>query len=54
MEVLTKYGEVLEMSFDMYFPPAFDDDMRETIRLARELAPNTLFRGRGMGGYKGQ
>jgi len=37
----------------MNFPSQFDDDMRETIKLARALAPSTLFRGRGMGGYKG-
>ena len=53
LEVLTKYGELLELSFDMNFPSSFDDEMRETIRLARVLAPNTLFRGRGMGGAKG-
>jgi len=53
MEVLTKYGEVLEMSFDMNFPAEFDADMYDTMQLARSLAPNTLFRGRGMGGYKG-
>ena len=27
--------------------------MRQTIMLARNLAPNTLFRGRGIGGFKG-
>jgi len=53
LEVLTKYGEVVEMSFDMNFPEAFNQDMLETVMLAREVAPNTLFRGRGMGGYKG-
>jgi len=52
-ELMTKYGEIFEMSFDMNFPPRFDDDMFDTIMLARQLAPNTLFRGRGMGGYKG-
>eukprot|EP00658_Telonema_sp_P-2_P050948 TRINITY_DN3898_c0_g2_i1.p1 TRINITY_DN3898_c0_g2~~TRINITY_DN3898_c0_g2_i1.p1 ORF type:complete len:313 (+),score=61.69 TRINITY_DN3898_c0_g2_i1:432-1370(+) len=53
MEVLTKYGEILEISFDMNFPPEFDSAMFDTVRLAREVAPKTLFRGRGMGGYKG-
>lgn len=37
----------------MSFPEKFDAAMYDTIMLARELAPNTLFRGRGMGGYKG-
>ena len=50
VEVLTKYGEIGELSFDMEFPPQFDEDMRATVMLARALAPNTLFRGRGMGG----
>ena len=40
-------------SFDMNFPSAFNEDMLHTVMLAREVAPNTLFRGRGMGGYKG-
>jgi len=53
VEVLSKYGEVAEMSFDMNFPPEFDQDMYDTVMLARRIAPNTLFRGRGMGGYKG-
>jgi alpha-L-fucosidase len=53
IEVLTKYGEVAELSFDMQFPPAFDSAMYDTVMLARQLAPNTLFRGRGMGGSKG-
>ena len=71
LEVLGKYGDVLEMSFDMQvmmllvllvllvlvlmmvqFPSEFDQDMQDTIMLARLVAPNTLFRGRGMGGYK--
>eukprot|EP00039_Didymoeca_costata_P008862 m.117835 g.117835 ORF g.117835 m.117835 type:complete len:495 (+) comp14261_c0_seq8:149-1633(+) len=49
-EVLTKYGEIVELSLDMEFPDSFDQDMVDTIMLARELAPNTLFRGRGIGG----
>jgi hypothetical protein len=52
MEVLTKYGEICEASFDMNFPAQFDEDITDTFMLARELAPNTLFRGRGMGGDK--
>ena len=49
---LTKYGEICEASFDMSFPEAFDNDITDTFMLARQLAPNTLFRGRGMGGKK--
>ena len=52
MEVLTKYGEICEASFDMNFPNAMDEDITDTFMLARQLAPNTLFRGRGMGGKK--
>ena len=43
-EVLTKYGEILELSLDMQFPHSFDQDMIDTVMLARTLAPNTLFR----------
>jgi len=50
--VLTKYGEICEASFDMSFPTAMDSDITDTFMLARQLAPNTLFRGRGMGGKK--
>lgn len=52
LEVLTKYGEICEASFDMNFPAIFDDDVTDTFMLARQLAPNTLFRGRGMGGKR--
>ena len=52
LEVLTKYGEICEASFDMDFPALADDDMEDTFMLARQLAPNTLFRGRGMGGKR--
>ena len=48
LEVLTKYGEICEASFDMDFPAIADEDMEDTFMLARQLAPNTLFRGRGM------
>ena len=47
LEVLTKYGEICEASFDMDFPAIADEDMEDTFMLARQLAPNTLFRGRG-------
>ena len=52
LEVLTKYGEICEASFDMDFPAIADEDMEDTFMLARQLAPNTLFRGRGMGGKR--
>jgi hypothetical protein len=52
LEVLTKYGEICEASFDMDFPASMDKDITDTFMLARQLAPNTLFRGRGMGGKK--
>jgi len=32
----------------MDFPAIADEDMEDTFMLARQLAPNTLFRGRGM------
>ena len=52
LEVLTKYGEICEASFDMDFPTIADEDMEDTFMLARLVAPNTLFRGRGMGGKR--
>eukprot|EP00038_Savillea_parva_P029182 m.69359 g.69359 ORF g.69359 m.69359 type:complete len:549 (-) comp8577_c0_seq1:122-1768(-) len=52
VEALTKYGEVVELSLDMQFPPIFNQAMQDTIMLARSIAPNTLFRGRGIGGTK--
>jgi alpha-L-fucosidase len=52
VEALTKYGEIVELSLDMQFPPIFNQAMQDTIMLARSIAPNTLFRGRGIGGTK--
>lgn len=54
LELLTKYGEQVMVSLDMHFPPAFDEAMVDTITLARELAPRTLFRERGIGGIAPQ
>jgi hypothetical protein len=42
----------LRGKFRHEFPCTFDEDITDTFMLARELAPNTLFRGRGMGGDK--
>eukprot|EP00755_Sulcionema_specki_P018667 Sspe_Gene.67477::Locus_39809_Transcript_1_1_Confidence_1.000_Length_1547::g.67477::m.67477/K01206/FUCA; alpha-L-fucosidase len=59
MEVLTKYGPICELSLDMNFPRNLTKDpmgpggevMDDTIMLARLLAPDTLFRIRGIGDY---
>eukprot|EP01062_Namystynia_karyoxenos_P055715 TRINITY_DN46776_c0_g1_i1.p1 TRINITY_DN46776_c0_g1~~TRINITY_DN46776_c0_g1_i1.p1 ORF type:complete len:510 (+),score=147.75 TRINITY_DN46776_c0_g1_i1:92-1531(+) len=55
-EVLTKYGPILELSLDMNFPGKEPmgpngSDMEDTVMLARELAPDTLFRQRGIDEY---
>jgi hypothetical protein len=38
-EVLTKYGEIGELSFDMNFPPEFDEDMRARRMVGRAAPP---------------
>jgi hypothetical protein len=39
VEVLTKYGEIGELSFDMNFPPEFDEDMRARRMVGRAAPP---------------
>jgi alpha-L-fucosidase len=50
-ELLTRYGPISEVSLDMSFPEHAWPDVKETIKMARKLAPNTLFRNRGIGAY---
>ena len=54
LEVLTKYGELFELSLDVglqsSFNKDFNSDMQKTVMMMRALAPNTLFRQRGIGG----
>ena len=50
-EILTKYGPLTEVSLDMSMPDPFWPEMVETIKIARRLQPNCLFRNRGIGPY---
>eukprot|EP01051_Picozoa_sp_SAG22_P000783 SAG22_NODE_25_length_30107_cov_28.456412_4_plen_321_part_00 len=54
LEVLTKYGELFELSLDVGLQSSYNTDfnveMQQTIMEMRAVAPNTLFRQRGIGG----
>lgn len=50
-EILTQYGPLSEVSLDMNLPDAFWPEMKETIKMARSLQPDCLFRNRGIGAY---
>jgi len=50
-EILTNYGPISEVSLDMSLPDAFWPDMKETIKMARSIQPDCLFRNRGIGAY---
>jgi alpha-L-fucosidase len=50
-EILTNYGPISEASLDMSMPDSFWPDMVETIKMARRLQPDCLFRNRGIGPY---
>ncbi|HLV79177.1 MAG TPA: alpha-L-fucosidase, partial [Chthonomonadaceae bacterium] len=50
-ELLTRYGPLCELSLDMSLPPDAWPAMKETIKMARRLQPDCLFRNRGIGTY---
>jgi alpha-L-fucosidase len=50
-EILSDYGPISEVSLDMNLPDAFWPDMKETIKMARSIQPDCLFRNRGIGAY---
>jgi len=50
-EILTNYGKISEVSLDMNFPDFAWPDVKETIKMARKLQPDCLFRNRGIGAY---
>ena len=50
-ELLTNYGKVDMLSFDMWLPEFAWGHMQETARMARELQPNCMLRWRGIGNY---
>ena len=50
-ELLTNYGEIDMLSFDMFFPKFAWDHMQEVAKMARKLQPEIMLRWRGIGNY---
>jgi len=50
-ELLTNYGKIDMMCLDMSLPEFCWPDVKETIKMARKLQPDVLFRDRGIGAY---
>ncbi|GAG21109.1 unnamed protein product, partial [marine sediment metagenome] len=50
-EILTNYGKVDMLCLDMHLPQFCWPDMKETIKMARRIQPDCLFRKRGIGAY---
>ena len=50
-ELLTNYGKIDMLSFDMWLPEFAWGHMQEVARMARELQPECMLRWRGIGNY---
>lgn len=50
-ELLTNYGKIDMLSFDMWFPQVAWGHMQDVARMAREIQPETMLRWRGIGNY---
>jgi len=50
-EILTKYGKIDMVCLDMWMGSAIWPQMRETMLKLRKIAPDTMFRARGIGNY---
>lgn len=50
-ELLTNYGTVDMLSFDMWLPEFAWEHMQEAVRMARKLQPESMLRWRGIGNY---
>ena len=52
-EICSNYGKVDLLSFDMHFPEeaGIQEDIIETVKIARRLQPEMLMRRRGIGSY---
>jgi alpha-L-fucosidase len=50
-ELLTNYGKIDMLSFDMWLPKYAWEHMQEVARMARELQPDCMLRWRGIGNY---
>lgn len=51
VELLTNYGTIDMLCLDMYLGPAVWPELRETILKLRQIQPNVMLRGRGIGKY---
>ena len=50
-ELLTRYGKIDMVCLDMWLGKDVWPQLRETIKMLRKLAPETMFRIRGIGNY---
>jgi alpha-L-fucosidase len=51
VELLTNYGKIDTICLDMYLGPAVWPELRKTILKLREIQPDVMLRGRGIGKY---
>ncbi len=51
LEILGNYGKIDMMCLDIRFGPAVWPFLKETIKMARRLQPDVMFRCRGIGNY---
>jgi alpha-L-fucosidase len=50
-ELLTNYGKIDMICFDQWFDSTLWPELKQTIKMARSLQPDVMFRGRGIGNY---
>ena len=51
VELLTNYGKIDMVCLDMYLGPTVWPALRETVLKLREIQPDVMLRGRGIGKY---
>jgi alpha-L-fucosidase len=51
VELLTNYGKIDMVGLDMYLGPAVWPELRETVLKLRQIQPDVMLRGRGIGKY---
>ena len=51
IELLTKYGRIDMLCLDIWWGKRVWPQLRETIKILREIQPDVLLRGRGIGNY---
>jgi alpha-L-fucosidase len=50
-ELMTRYGNIDMLDFDIFWGPTVWPEMRETVLKIRQLQPNVMIRARGIGNY---